>query len=106
MASEWIASAIKLAPKKADLHFQLGQVLEEQHYVQDLYGIKPSVRFIFVFVRGWGWFRRRRSHFLPFLLSPNLEFCFLWYFHHFSCDSAKLIKAELALTATKLYKLP
>ncbi|XP_068729619.1 uncharacterized protein [Montipora capricornis] len=42
MASEWIASAIKLAPKKADLHFQLGQVLEEQHYVQDLYGIKPS----------------------------------------------------------------
>lgn len=43
MAAEWLATAIKLSPKKADLHFQLGQVLEEQHYVQDLYGIKPSV---------------------------------------------------------------
>ena len=43
MAAEWLATAIKLSPKKADLHFQLGQVLEEQHYVQDVYGIKPPV---------------------------------------------------------------
>ena len=43
MAAEWFATAIKLSPKTAELHFQLGQVLEEQHYVQDVYGIKPSV---------------------------------------------------------------
>ena len=43
MAAEWFAIAIKLSPKRGDLHFQLGQVLEEQHYVQDLYGIKPAV---------------------------------------------------------------
>ena len=42
-AAEWFATAIKLSPKKADLHFQLGQVLEEEHYVQDVYGIKPQV---------------------------------------------------------------
>lgn len=43
MAAEWYATAIKLSPKTAELHFQLGQVFEEQHYVQDVYGIKPSV---------------------------------------------------------------
>ena len=43
MAAEWFATAIKLSPKTAELHFQLGQVFEEQHYVQDVYGIKPSV---------------------------------------------------------------
>ena len=46
MAAEWFATAIKLSPKRADLHFQLGQVLEEQHYVQDLYGIKPPVSWL------------------------------------------------------------
>ena len=48
MAAEWFATAIKLSPKRADLHFQLGQVLEEQHYVQDLYGIKPPVSYLIV----------------------------------------------------------
>ena len=43
MAAEWFATAIKLSPKTAELHFQLGKVFEEQHYVQDVYGIKPSV---------------------------------------------------------------
>ena len=46
MAAEWFATAIKLSPKRADLHSQLGQVLEEQHYVQDLYGIKPPVSWL------------------------------------------------------------
>ena len=49
MAAEWIVTAIKLSPKKAELHFQLEYVLEEQHYVQDLNGIKPPVRFLFIF---------------------------------------------------------
>ena len=48
MAAEWFATAIKLSPKKAELHFQLGQVLEEQHYVQDLYGIKLPVSHLIV----------------------------------------------------------
>lgn len=46
MAAEWFATAIKLSLKRADLHFQLGQVLEEQHYMQDLYGIKPPVSWL------------------------------------------------------------
>ena len=54
MASEWFASAIKLSPKKAELHFQLAQVLEEQHYIQDLYGIKPPVGFFVVIVTSKG----------------------------------------------------
>ena len=49
MAAEWFATAIKLSPKRADLHFYLGQVFEEQHYVQDLYGIKPLVSFLVIF---------------------------------------------------------
>lgn len=49
MAAEWFSTAIKLSPEKADLHFQLGQVFEEQHYVQDLYGIKPLVSFLVIF---------------------------------------------------------
>ena len=54
MASEWFASAIKLSPKKAELHFQLAQVLEEQHYIQDLYGIKLPVSFFVVIVTSNG----------------------------------------------------
>ena len=49
MAAEWIVTAFKLSPRKAELHFQLEQVLEEQHYAQDLNGIKPPVRFLFIF---------------------------------------------------------
>ena len=45
IASEWFDTAIKLSPKKADLRFQLAQVLEEQHYTHDLFGIKPLVGF-------------------------------------------------------------
>ena len=47
MAAEW--TAFKLSPTKAELHFQLEQVLEEQRYAQDLNGIKTPVRFLFIF---------------------------------------------------------
>jgi hypothetical protein len=42
-AAEWYATAIKLEPKDADLHFRLAQIFEELYYAQDLYGLKPQV---------------------------------------------------------------
>ena len=44
IAAEWYATAIKVKPKDAKLHFSLAQVLEEQFYCEDLYGIKPQLR--------------------------------------------------------------
>ena len=43
MAAEGFSTAIKLKPKDGKFHFSLGQVLEEQFYCEDLYGIKPQV---------------------------------------------------------------
>ncbi|XP_029449455.1 uncharacterized protein LOC115087006 isoform X2 [Rhinatrema bivittatum] len=36
------ASAIKLKPKDANLHFQLGLVLEEHYYAAEIYGLKKK----------------------------------------------------------------
>ena len=38
-----IACAIKKNSKQADLHFQLGMILEEQYYAQDMFGLKKEV---------------------------------------------------------------
>ena len=37
------ASAIKIQPKDASLHLNLGFVLEERYLAEDLYGLKPTV---------------------------------------------------------------
>ena len=42
-ASELYATAIKLSPKNARLHFRLGQILEEMHFVEDCFGFKQEV---------------------------------------------------------------
>lgn len=42
-ASEVYATAIKLSPKEAKLHFKLGQILEEMHFVEDCFGFKQEV---------------------------------------------------------------
>ncbi|XP_064173898.1 uncharacterized protein LOC135245060 isoform X2 [Anguilla rostrata] len=36
------ASAVKLKPRDPQLHFLLGQVLEEQHYAAEMYGLKKT----------------------------------------------------------------
>ncbi|XP_028398612.1 uncharacterized protein LOC114522180 [Dendronephthya gigantea] len=41
-ASEVYATAIKLSPKDAKLHFKLGQILEEMHFVEDCFGFKQE----------------------------------------------------------------
>lgn len=38
------ASAIRLSPKEARLHFLLGLTLEEQHYATEMYGLQKMVR--------------------------------------------------------------
>lgn len=47
IAFEWFATANKPSPKKTELHFQLVQVLEEQHCIQD---INPLRVFFWVIV--------------------------------------------------------
>lgn len=42
-ASELYATAIKLSPKDAKLHFKLGQILEEKYFVEDCFGFKQEV---------------------------------------------------------------
>lgn len=42
-ASELYATAIKLSSKDAKLHFKLGQILEEMHFVEDCFGFKQEV---------------------------------------------------------------
>ncbi len=42
-ASELYATAIKLSPKDAKLHFKLGQILEEIHFVEDCFGFQQEV---------------------------------------------------------------
>lgn len=42
-ASHCIASAIKLKPKDPNLHLQLGKILEEKYYCEDLFGQKKEV---------------------------------------------------------------
>lgn len=39
------ASAVKLKPRDPQLHFLLGQVLEEQHYAAEMYGLKKTVAY-------------------------------------------------------------
>ncbi|XP_076097670.1 uncharacterized protein LOC143067930 isoform X2 [Mytilus galloprovincialis] len=41
-ASHCIASAIKLKPKDPNLHLQLGKILEEKYYCEDLFGQKKE----------------------------------------------------------------
>lgn len=82
MASEWFASAIKLSPKKAELHFQLAQVLEEQHYIQDLYGIKPPVSFFVVIVTSKGKGRPTFSNiFFPLIVNFIIVFKMVLILH-------------------------
>lgn len=42
-ASYNYATAIKFKPKDPDLHLQLGMVLEERYYAEDLFGFKKEV---------------------------------------------------------------
>lgn len=42
-ASHCFACAIKGKPKDAALHMNLGQVLEERYYAEDLFGLKKEV---------------------------------------------------------------
>ncbi len=39
-----LALAMKQSPKQASHHFQLGLVLEEHYYAQDMFGYKTEVR--------------------------------------------------------------
>ena len=43
-ASFCYASAIKIKPKDPALHLQLGKILEERYYAEDLFGQKKEVR--------------------------------------------------------------
>jgi len=38
------ASALKLKPRDANLHLQLGMLLEEKYYIEDMFGLKKEVR--------------------------------------------------------------
>ena len=42
-ASELYATAIKFSSKDAKIHFKLGQILEEMHFVEDCFGFKQEV---------------------------------------------------------------
>lgn len=37
------ASAIKIKPKDPNLHLQLGMLLEEKYYIEDMFGLKKEV---------------------------------------------------------------
>ena len=41
------ASAIGIKKKDANLHLQLGMVLEEKYYIEDMFGLKKEVCVIF-----------------------------------------------------------
>lgn len=41
------ASAIKIKGKDHHLHVQLGQILEERYYAEDMFGLKKQVRLWF-----------------------------------------------------------
>ena len=43
MAAVNLALAMKQNPKQASYHFQLGLVLEEHYYAQDMFGYKTEV---------------------------------------------------------------
>jgi hypothetical protein len=38
------ATAIKLKPKDANFHLQLGMLLEEKYYIEDIFGLKKEVQ--------------------------------------------------------------
>lgn len=38
------ATAVKVKPKDANLHLQLGMLLEEKYYIEDIFGLKKEVR--------------------------------------------------------------
>ena len=42
-ASHYYAVAIKSKPKDANLHFQLGLILEEKYIAEDIFGLKKEV---------------------------------------------------------------
>ncbi|KAL5007933.1 hypothetical protein ScPMuIL_013514 [Solemya velum] len=41
-ASHYVATAVKLKGKEANLHLQLGMVLEERYYAEDMFGLKKE----------------------------------------------------------------
>ena len=43
------ASAVGIKKKDANLHLQLGMVLEEKYYIEDMFGLKKEVGVIFLF---------------------------------------------------------